>query len=459
MLAEHKSKKQKTTICPTDRPVDYQCMHPNTKYGVLAETIHQYHLRWGLLSTPRKLPKRHNDLVNTFILKCETDSIFAGTMATLSQSPLLELCLTEEEVDGEVAEEGDVMFRTIHDRIVLGNSFSEKESFLNSKFSMTVELLDGAYILRKMNQMIPCELFPSATDTKEKVLRRNDECLWLDKVWRHGHSVPTNGDPTSKQPCRRTVAVLDNFPAAIPNPLCCEEVGKFVARMPVYTCREMPITKWMSRPATNGELAIVLHIWRCVWPLLRKPSRQFPPNAWQIIVYQRLLHRKMGPHRDNFSRNSLKDISEGKCAFKKPKKWSGVENSQMDGSCVIIYSFGNSPMRMVFMTLGPDGDAFQEKKKYEVSPTFSFQFCEGYICILDCIDDMLMYHSLDFVGVKTEGTPGTMVRAAMVIRRLNNVQDFFADTSTIRLTNETKNFEGRGEASKAQIRRKRSFWT
>lgn len=116
-------------------------------------------------------------------------------------------------------------------------------------------------------------------------------------------------------------------------------------------------------------------------------------------------------------------------------------------------------MRMVFMTLGPDGNAFQEKKKYEVSPTFSFQFCEGYICILDCIDDMLMYHSLDFVGVKMEGTPGTMVRAAMVIRRLNNMQDFFADTSTIRLTNETKNFEGRGEASKARIRRKRSFWT
>ena len=147
MLAEHKSKKQKTTICPTDRPVDSQCMHPNTKYGVLAETIHRYHLRWGLLSTPRKLPKRHNDPINTFILKCETDSIFAGTMATLSQSPLLELCLTEEEVDGEEAEEGDVMFRTIHDRIVLGNGFSEKESSLNSKFSMTVELLDGAYIL------------------------------------------------------------------------------------------------------------------------------------------------------------------------------------------------------------------------------------------------------------------------------------------------------------------------
>ena len=138
MMAEPKSKKQKTTICPTDRPVDYQCMHPNPKYGVLAETICQYHLRWGLLSTPRKLPKRHNDLINTFILKCETDSIFAGTMATLSQSPLLELCLTEEEVDGEEAEEGDVMFRTIHDRIVLGNSFSEKESSLNSKFSMTV---------------------------------------------------------------------------------------------------------------------------------------------------------------------------------------------------------------------------------------------------------------------------------------------------------------------------------
>ena len=137
----------------------------------------------------------------------------------------------------------------------------------------------------------------------------------------------------------------------------------------------MPITKWMSRPATNGEHAIVLHIWRCVWPLLIKPSSQFPPNVWQIIVYQRLLHRKMGPHRDNFSRNSLKDISEGKCPFKKQTKWSGVENSQMDGSCVIIYSFGNSPMRMVFMTLGPDGNAFQEKKKYEVSPTFSFQFC------------------------------------------------------------------------------------
>eukprot|EP00956_Cyclotella_meneghiniana_P012772 scaffold18171_cov42-Cyclotella_meneghiniana.AAC.3 len=95
-------------------------------------------------------------------------------------------------------------------------------------------------------------------------------------------------------------------------------------------CREMPMSKWMVRPATNGELSLVYNIWRRCWPLLREPSRRSPPNSWQILVYQRALNRKMGPHRDNFERKSLKNLEQGGCPYN-PEAHPHMKNSQTYG--------------------------------------------------------------------------------------------------------------------------------
>jgi len=144
----------------------------------------------------------------------------------------------------------------------------------------------------------------------------------------------------------------------------------------------------------------------------------------------------MGKHRDNFHRPDLKLLADSKNAkLQENGKWVGVKNSQVKGSAVIVYSMGNSPMKMVFSRLSPGGGAYQEKSEYEVEPTFCFRFEKGWICILDCIDDLLMMHSMTFEDINVSGNPDECV--AMVIRLLDTVGQFYTDTATMRLSGES----------------------
>ena len=129
-----------------------------------------------------------------------------------------------------------------------------------------------------------------------------------------------------------------------------------------------------------------------------------------------------------------------------------MENSQVQGSCVIVYSMGNCPMRMIFRKLSARDGAYQEKSTYEFCPTFCFRFGKGWVCILDVIDDLLMLHGMDFVGLKEEGVnEDECVRVAMVIRLLSTVGEFYTDTSTMRLTGESLRFAGKSGTEESDV--------
>jgi hypothetical protein len=123
--------------------------------------------------------------------------------------------------------------------------------------------------------------------------------------------------------------------------------------------------------------------------------------------------------------------------LKEDGKWVGVKNSQVMGSAVIVYSMGNRPMKMLFWRLSPGGGAYQKKEQYEEEPMFSFRFEKGWICILDCIDDLLMLHSVTFEDTDESENPDEGVRVAMVIRLLDTVGQFYTDTATMRLSGES----------------------
>jgi hypothetical protein len=101
-------------------------------------------------------------------------------------------------------------------------------------------------------------------------------------------------------------------------------------------------------------------------------------------------------------------------------------------------------MKMVFSKMSASGDANQRKPMYEVEPSFCFKVERGWVCILDCIDDLLMLHSMVFshdtdeTGCDRDGS----VRVAMVIRLLSTVGEFYTDTSTMRLTGESLKYRG-----------------
>ena len=74
---------------------------------------------------------------------------------------------------------------------------------------------------------------------------------------------------------------------------------------------------------------------------------------------------------------------------------------------------------------------------------------------MDAVSDAVMMHSLTFQGLKLEGEETKLVRAALVMRRLTNVQEFYADTSTLRLPDEVGITAGETVRSKVP----RSVWS
>ena len=238
---------------------------------------------------------------------------------------------------------------------------------------------------------------------------------------------------------------------AINDPNTEEEQGRTVTRLYVYTCREMPIEMWQCRPATNEEYAAVCVIWREAWPYLTLESRKSPPTGWQYCVYHNVLQKHMGYHRDNFFRTDLKELAYESGSLGAEGKWCGVENSQVRGSCVIIYSMGNCPMNMILKVLSTRGGAYQEKRDYVVAPTFTIPFEKGHICVWDGLDDLLMLHGLEFDGIRLVDNKNELVRIALVIRHLKTIREFYTDTSTIRLTGESLKFAGRASGCEKSL--------
>lgn len=137
-------------------------------------------------------------------------------------------------------------------------------------------------------------------------------CLWLDDVHRNGRMESTNGQADCRQPCRRTVSIAEEVNIPINNPRDgLDEAGRSVSRLNVYTCPECPKWLWMCRPFTTEEYGAAIVIWMEAWPYLSKPSHMYKPNMRQYVVYQRMLHREMGWHRDNYDRETLRRMKRG----------------------------------------------------------------------------------------------------------------------------------------------------
>jgi hypothetical protein len=140
------------------------------------------------------------------------------------------------------------------------------------------------------------------------------------------------------------------------------------------------------------------------------------------------------PHQENFDASSLKALEAGDCSALPNKTRCGYKNSQMTGSCVIVYSFGNMPMRMVFHSRKIDTTG-GVKTDFEIEPTYCFECGPGYISILDVMDDYTMLHGMDYaISVRTRDDPKTfLARVAMVIRTLTNKQEFYTNNSRLRV--------------------------
>ena len=140
------------------------CSFPKSTFGQLEGRVHHHHNKWGLLTTPRRLPTRPRKMIEDFILRCNTDPIFVGTMATLRHIEVVNLQLTDEEMEGEEVIGEELPYNIIYGRMLRDDT---------PKLSVVIEPKSGPNISDRLNEMLPNELIPNNCDTPESVLQGN----------------------------------------------------------------------------------------------------------------------------------------------------------------------------------------------------------------------------------------------------------------------------------------------
>jgi hypothetical protein len=92
-----------------------------------------------------------------------------------------------------------------------------------------------------------------------------------------------NKDPKYACPNRKSKTMAVGRPYMIENSDS-KDYGKYVTPMFSYTCKEMPMTRQMSRPMNMLDLGFCLETWMDAWPWSTEVSRQKPPNFIQVCV-------------------------------------------------------------------------------------------------------------------------------------------------------------------------------
>jgi hypothetical protein len=216
------------------------------------------------------------------------------------------------------------------------------------------------------------------------------------------------------------------------------DFDRSVVKMYSYICREAPLPRWQSRVTRLFQLAFMLEIYMDGFAFSTELSRQLPPNFMQICVYTALNETGMGRHRDNYTKAGLQRMKKGLDPGDPDATYLGVRNSQVHGTNVYVYTVGNAPMKMVFAFPNPSKGSSQNVEDYLEIDCYSIECGDGHLTVLDPMDDVfgqhgLCFDSLELVAVRERGSTDLRHRFAVVMRRCGNVEEFYMDTSTIRL--------------------------
>ena len=213
--------------------------------------------------------------------------------------------------------------------------------------------------------------------------------------------------------------------------------GEYVAGLFSYTSFGRETSNWKCRPMTHGVWRLGLVAWLVAWPHLSEVSQESPPTGMQALLYpctRRPLprggppgnHMKgsyMGHHRDNFDIEDLLDSFDGIAPnFAKGHASGGEQNSQAEGSSVMVVSMGNRSQE--FALHFPPADDVMESTRSETGYKVRFCFNLGKysICVLDPIDDVRYTHGLTYPDKHTEPE---WCRVAFVFRWLQSEQTFY----------------------------------
>jgi hypothetical protein len=134
-------------------------------FGYLAEGITRYREKWDVLPVYSQVPERVRNIVMEFVKKCVEDYEFANIWASVQQTAVTSIELTEEECKG-VEPYTTLYDEVVRDRRFLNDNIPDSSLVLNGSWSVAIDPnLDNKFekeVLLELEKRIPMELFPKA---------------------------------------------------------------------------------------------------------------------------------------------------------------------------------------------------------------------------------------------------------------------------------------------------------
>ena len=277
---------------------------------------------------------------------------------------------------------------------------------------------------------IPDNLLPRPTDTPDSLRERLANSTFFDVLLFTRSGQLHQHSPTSKQCFRRHMAALTALPHVYTG-RDGEGSNRSVITSYSYPLRQVQPDSERSRPLRELHQMFMCIVWKHVYGYLTKVSQDRPPNGMHCLCYYTMLQHSMDKHKDNCTPEELESIVNGEFESSAPRPIRGTYASQIPGSSVIIFSRGNRPMTFkLWYTSRKNKTAARHVTKSDIRCQFSMG--DGWVTVLDPIDDVLMYHSVSFEYNSKNDVEG--YRIAWVMRWLSQTHDYFVDTCGLRRT-------------------------
>jgi hypothetical protein len=288
--------------------------------------------------------------------------------------------------------------------------------------SVLIEPLFEAEVVDAAIATVPVDVLPLPCDTKETLTARIAASSFLeDSHILKGGSGPQRvrlNATSYPQPRRRSWSVIvdqDDEQITLLN----------------YTAYGRLAQDWESVPMPRPIFTLGCCCWHTAYALLTEQSKAKPPTGCQLLLYYTLFESCIGIHRDNYNKKHFGDVAAGRStasAILEGNHHGGDANSQLLGSNVLIYTFGDADMTFA-LCFCPPGDHNANLESYIVHPIFCTQLGAGTLLVFHPLDDLFFSHKAWFGDPKS----GTF-RGAFVYRWLTQPRRFRRSDSKMILT-------------------------
>ena len=297
-------------------------------------------------------------------------------------------------------------------------------------------------ILQRVDALLPTSMRPNRHTTPASLAKELEHCEYLDDIHvlkggcgKDGRRVRLNATKYP-QPRRVTYSVLaateDDANDSDSNQR--SDSNQPTVKLFAYTQHGRDAGDWRCRlmPDPICDLMIYLHKFALGAGLLSGWCKERLPTACQLMCYYTAFQSKVTRHRDNWCTEDLvQHLEHGTTSTDIFRKLEGHTasidtNSQMVGSDVMIWTMGNTPMRLTLSFPNPN-NRYGNRDTYIMHPKFMVPCSHGTLFVFAAVDDLFFCHEACFEQAILECFGNGGYRFAYVFRWLKSAREFYTN--------------------------------